>query len=281
MDDGHRALYLDARAGLAYPLTERVFVGLTGRYAKITQDGTLREGGLGDSSVSGGLREWERREARRPARLRRRRSRSTPRSPSRRPTACYIAVVGQNLSYPDHGLLPTTVGGGIGFGTDDFSIEVDGLADFNSYRDTTFRFMAGGEYLVADHFPLRAGYRFDQGADQHALSLGARLRGHPVRRRGHRAAGARRRRAHHVRGRARVPPRVERADPRDVRQLLVPHAPDGDLRRAAAGASASARPDGRPPRPPSRPASPFSPRRACSRSALRAVPDPTDRSTLG
>ena len=77
------------------------------------------------------------------------------------------------LFAPLTGLLPTTVGGGSGFGTDDFSIEVDGLADLNSYRDATYRLMAGGEYLVADRFPLRAGYRFDQGAGQHALSLGA------------------------------------------------------------------------------------------------------------
>lgn len=171
MDGGIERSYLDARAGLAYPLTDRIFAGLTGRYAKITQDGTLREGGLGDSPVSGGLREWEN------GKLVGRHSFVDTFTfdaglTVKATDSLHIAVVGQNLTYPDHGLLPTTVGGGVGFGTADFSIEVDGLADFNSYRDTTFRFMAGGEYLVADHFPLRAGYRFDQGADQHALSLG-------------------------------------------------------------------------------------------------------------
>jgi hypothetical protein len=84
----------------------------------------------------------------------------------------YLAVVGQNLTYPNNGLLPTTFGGGIGVGTDDFSIEGDGVADFNSYLDTSARFMIGAEYLAGDHFPIRLGYRFDQGAKTHALSAG-------------------------------------------------------------------------------------------------------------
>ncbi|XYH98191.1 hypothetical protein ACMHYB_62380 [Sorangium sp. So ce1128] len=177
--DGIDRTFLDARVGLAYPITERLFVGLTGRYAKITQDGKLPAGGLyerggadaGKDPVSGGLVEIEEGEA--VGRHSFVNAFTFDAAITIKPTDnLYIAAVGQNLSYPDNGLLPTTIGGGVGFGTDDFSIEVDGLVDLNSYIDTTYRLMAGGEYLVADHFPLRAGYRFDQGADQHALSLG-------------------------------------------------------------------------------------------------------------
>jgi hypothetical protein len=32
--------------------------------------------------------------------------------------------------------------------------------------------MAGGEYLLINHIPLRVGYRYDQGANSHALSAG-------------------------------------------------------------------------------------------------------------
>ena len=32
--------------------------------------------------------------------------------------------------------------------------------------------MVGGEYLIANHFPARLGYRFDQGPNSHALSAG-------------------------------------------------------------------------------------------------------------
>jgi len=84
----------------------------------------------------------------------------------------YIAAVGQNLTYPNNSLLPTIVGGGIGYGTGDLSIEVDGLADMSSWGKPTARIMAGGEYLIASRVPVRLGYRFDQGAQLHTLSAG-------------------------------------------------------------------------------------------------------------
>ncbi|AUX49178.1 hypothetical protein SOCE26_107230 [Sorangium cellulosum] len=168
-DGGIDRSFLDVRAGLAYPITERLFVGLAGRYAKISQEGTLRQGGLGDSLVSKGLVDVEDKNGRHSLVN----EITFDASLTAKPTdTLYIAVVGQNLTFPNHGLLPTTLGGGVGVGTEDFSIEVDGLADLHSYSDTTFRIMAGGEYLAADHFPLRAGYRYDQGAEQHALSIG-------------------------------------------------------------------------------------------------------------
>ncbi|WP_437724632.1 hypothetical protein [Sorangium sp. So ce861] len=183
-EGGLRRSYLDARAALAYPLTDRIFVGVTGRYAKITQDGALGGRWLDAGPVSGGLRDKD------DAVVKENAAGEAESTPVGRHSFVneftfdaaitvkatdnlYIAAVGQNLTFPDHGLLPTTVGGGVGFGTNDFSIEVDGLADLHSYRETSYRLMAGGEYLVADRFPLRAGYRFDQGAGQHALSLGA------------------------------------------------------------------------------------------------------------
>ena len=40
------------------------------------------------------------------------------------------------------------------------------------YEDVSARIMGGGEVLVANAVPLRAGYRFDQGAESHSLSGG-------------------------------------------------------------------------------------------------------------
>lgn len=166
--DGVDRSYLDARVGLAYPITDRLFVGVSGKYAKIIQEGTLREGGLRDSVVSGGLRDDE----------------GGGYLPSvdemtfdagvvvRVSDSVHVGAVGTNLTYPGHGLLPTTFGGGIGIGTSDFSIEADALADFSSYLDTSMRLMIGAEYLAGDHFPFRLGYRFDQGAKEHAISGG-------------------------------------------------------------------------------------------------------------
>jgi hypothetical protein len=166
--DGVDRSYLDARVGVAYPISDRFFVGLTGKYAKIFQEGMLREGGLGASPVSGGLADPE---------------------GGRLPLvdeitfdagvavkvsdSVYIGALGQNLTFPGHGLLPSTAGGGIGIATSDFSVEGDVVADFHSYPETAMRLMIGGEYLAGDHFPLRLGYRWDQGASTHAMSAGA------------------------------------------------------------------------------------------------------------
>lgn len=158
--------WVDIRLALAYPFTDDFSIGIGGRYMKVTEDGN---GPLGDSKVSGGLRD--------------------PEDPSGRfslmniPTfdvgftlkladIVVIGASGQNLTYPNNGMMPTTVRGGIAIAHQDFTIEADGLADLTSYGTPTARISAGGEYLLVDHIPLRAGYRFDQGAGSHALSGG-------------------------------------------------------------------------------------------------------------
>jgi hypothetical protein len=159
---------LNARLALAYPLGDVVSLGVAGRYAKLSQAGL--HGPFGDSLVSGGLAETPGDRTDRSAML------NTVTFDAgltvKAGDALHIAVVGKNLSYPNNGLLPTTLGGGIGYGTADLSLEVDAIADFNSYVGTTARIMAGGEYLLGDHFPLRLGYRFDQGAKVHFASAG-------------------------------------------------------------------------------------------------------------
>ena len=37
----------------------------------------------------------------------------------------FLSAVGQNLSYPNNSLLPTLVGGGVGYGTPDFSLDTN------------------------------------------------------------------------------------------------------------------------------------------------------------
>jgi hypothetical protein len=184
--DGIRRTSLDLRLGLAYPITDRFIVGVTGRYLKVTQSGTAGPSyasgqnpyGFGPSLVSGGLVDPS----------------STSSPPNRsallntatfdvglvaKPSdSLYIAAVGQNLTYANNGFLPLLVGGGIGYGADLFSIEADGLADLSSWGvpgavKATARIMAGAEYKIAGLVPVRAGYRFDQGAKLNTLSLGS------------------------------------------------------------------------------------------------------------
>ncbi len=156
--------WLDVRLGLAFPINDVFFIGLGGRYLKLTENGN---GPFGDSKASGGLKDPN------GGRL------ALVNIPTfdagvtlKLANIVYIGLSGQNLTYPNNGYLPTTAGGGIAVATQDFTIEADGVADFSSYLTPTARAMVGGEYLLLSRVPLRVGYRFDQGAGSHALSGG-------------------------------------------------------------------------------------------------------------
>jgi hypothetical protein len=157
--------FIDVRIALAYPIADVFSLGLGGRYLKVTEDGL---GPLGDSKASGGLKDPEG-----DGRL------GLLNLPTfdagvtlKLADIVHIGASGQNLTYPNNGMMPTTVGGGVAVATEDFTIEGDGVADFSSYASVSARVMAGGEYLLLDHVPLRVGYRFDQGANSHAVSGG-------------------------------------------------------------------------------------------------------------
>jgi hypothetical protein len=64
------------------------------------------------------------------------------------------------------------VGAGVGYAPTDLTFEIDGVADFTTWGETSYRAMAGAELLFAGSVPLRIGYRFDTGADSHAVSAG-------------------------------------------------------------------------------------------------------------
>lgn len=158
--DGIDRTWLDVRGGLAFPFSDSFFLGATVRYLKLGQDGL---GPLGRSPASGGLEGDFILD-----------TFSFDVGATLKPTKEFaISVVGNNLSNPDNGFQPLTVGGGIGYGNERFSLEADVVGDFTTYDDTTMRAMAGLEILVGDNFPLRAGYRFDEGAESHALGFGA------------------------------------------------------------------------------------------------------------
>lgn len=162
--DGLNRQTLDGRVSLSYPITDKFLMGLGGRYFRGTQLGV---GPFGDSKISGGLQDG-----------------AGGRAPfvetftfdaglTLRPTeGLAIAAFGQNLTFPNNGVLPTLLGGGIGYTTSGFTGEVDGYADMSSWGKPSARIAAGAEYLIAGSFPLRAGYRYDQGADQSSLSFG-------------------------------------------------------------------------------------------------------------
>lgn len=149
----------DLRVALAYPFSDQFCVGAGIRYMWLKQNG---DGPLGDSPASGGLD-----------------GKNIIRGITldtgltlRLADSFAIGLVGNNLGNPGTGFRPTSFGGGVGFGTEDFTLEADALADFTTWDKSTLRAMGGFEFLAADHYPLRLGYRYDEGAASHAASGG-------------------------------------------------------------------------------------------------------------
>jgi hypothetical protein len=161
--DGVDRTALDLRFGLAYPFSEHVFLGASARYLSLKQGGFPRGiYQLHPSEAAHGLDGKPIVE-----------NISFDAGATLKPIAeLGISLVGYNLTDAGHGFLPLTLGGGIAYGTSDFTVEGDALGDFSTYGSTKARAMFGGEYLAGDHFPLRAGYRFDQGAISHAVTGG-------------------------------------------------------------------------------------------------------------
>jgi hypothetical protein len=159
--DGIRRQWTDLRLALAYPFGDRVHVGLTGRYLRVNQGVT--RGPFGASLASDG----------------------TPTEPIANEFTfdagaaisiteqIRVAVSGRNLTAPGTALAPLVLAGGIGWSNQTVTVEADTLVDFTTFGSARSRAMVGGEVLVADHVPLRAGYRYDAGTKTNALSAGA------------------------------------------------------------------------------------------------------------
>lgn len=161
--DGVDRKGMDLRFGLALPISDKLFVGASGRYLDLSQDGYARgRDTLPPSAASAGLDgESIVKDITFDAGI------------SLRPVqGLAVSLVGQNLTDPGHGFLPFTFGGGVGYGIDMFTVEADLVWDFTTYEETSLRGMGGLEVLAAGQYPLRIGYRYDEGQGSHALSGG-------------------------------------------------------------------------------------------------------------
>lgn len=159
--DGIKRQWTDLRLTLAYPLGDRFHIGATGRYLRAQQ--ATQRGPFGASRASDG----------------------TPDDPLTNQFTFdagiaiavteqfRVAVSGRNLTAPGIGLLPTAVAAGLGWSNQTVTAESNVLVDFTTFGAARARSMTGVEVLLADHVPLRAGYRFDAGMRTHSLSLGA------------------------------------------------------------------------------------------------------------
>jgi hypothetical protein len=157
--DGIHRTWTDLRAGASFPLGEYFSIGATARWLRVEQ--AVSAGPFGSSAASDG----------------------TAGSPIfNSPTfdlgatgslgGFRLGVVGHNLTNPGNALAPTTGAAGLGYTSEVFSIEGDGLLDFTTWGKAKGRLMAGGEVFVADRYALRVGWRYDAGMNINSPSLG-------------------------------------------------------------------------------------------------------------
>jgi hypothetical protein len=161
--DGVNRRAMDLRFGLGFPVSDRVLVGASGRYLDLSEEGFPRgRNVLSPSVASSGLRrESMVKDITADAGI-----------TIRAADSVAISLVGKNLTEPGHSLLPLLLGGGIGYGTQLFTLEADLVGDLTTYDQTKMRGMGGFEYLAGGRYPLRLGYRYDDGQKSHALSGG-------------------------------------------------------------------------------------------------------------
>ena len=156
---GLHRVWTDVRGALALPLGDHFALGATGRWLQGSQ--AVSAGPFGPSLASDG----------------------TSNSPLFNAltfdvgaTASLgdfrLGLVGHNLTNPGVSLAPTTGVAGIGYLTQLFALEVDGLLDFTTFGTTQGRVMGGAEVFLADRYALRAGWRFDTGTQIHTPSVG-------------------------------------------------------------------------------------------------------------
>lgn len=161
--DGVDRTSTDFRFAMAAPLSQKFFVGAAARYLTLAQNGQPGTLGLEPSLASGGLADEDIVN-----------DITFDAGVTVKPTPeLSIAAVGQNLTDAGHGFLPLLLGGGVGYGSSEFSIEVDALSDLTTYDSAKWRFMTGGELLLANVLRLRGGYSYAEGEALHSISGGA------------------------------------------------------------------------------------------------------------
>jgi hypothetical protein len=157
--DGLNRTWTDVRAALAAPLGDYLSFGLTGRYLNVSQNrgaGPFGPSYASDGNSGGALFNQLTFDAGATAIL----------------GDFRLGLVGHNLTNPGTSIAPTTGVLGLGYTTQMFSAEVDGLADLTTYGSTTGRIMGGLELFLGGHYAIRGGWRYDTGSTLNTPSLG-------------------------------------------------------------------------------------------------------------
>jgi hypothetical protein len=156
---GVHRVWTDVRGGLAMPLGDYLSFGVMGRWLHVDQ--SVSAGPFGPSLASDGTAGGPLYNAL-----------TFDVGATASLGSFRLGLVGHNLTNPGTSLAPTTMAGGIGYADTTVALEVDGLLDFTTFGTTEGRLMAGGELFLADHYAVRAGWRYDNGTRINTPSLG-------------------------------------------------------------------------------------------------------------
>ena len=145
---------IDGRVGLAFPVSDAISLGLSGRYINAERKGDAV--------------------AALPASLRSVEGFSLDASLRVAPIPMLMLYGGgYNLISLDSVYAPLTVGGGAGVALANVAVlGADVLVDMSSYDTAAVTAGGGVEFFAAHVVPIRAGYSFDAKRTQHTLTLG-------------------------------------------------------------------------------------------------------------
>ncbi len=146
----------DGRLSLGFPLSDRIAIGLSGRYLQFR---SRARNAAGERVGSTNLRAFTLDAA----------ARVTPAE------GLHISAIGYNLIKTDSPLAPLQLGGGVSYTIREVvTLAGDAFADLTTFDDTRVIFGVGAEILLGEKVPLRVGYRRDdgRGLDQITAALG-------------------------------------------------------------------------------------------------------------
>jgi len=156
---------IDGRLGLAFPLSDGVSIGVSGRYVNATRD-TPTPTVLDSAGMQTPLPA--------PAAVRAVKGFTMDASIRVAPTPSVMLHAGSyNLISLDSVYAPLMLGGGVGVALGSIAVlGGDVLVDMSSFDKGAVLLGAGAEVFAGAAVPLRAGYSYDTKRSQHTLSLG-------------------------------------------------------------------------------------------------------------
>jgi hypothetical protein len=146
---------IDGRAGLAFPFSDQVSIGLGGRYLSLEYDNVTSAGRKTETGLVQGF--------------------TMDASVRVAPVPAFsIAALAVNFIDLDSPYAPVMVGGSLAYTAASIvTFGLDTLVDISTFKTAGVNIGGGVEFLIANIAPVRLGYAFDTKRELHILSGGA------------------------------------------------------------------------------------------------------------